>query len=93
MFQWEDRTPLSKTKFIQTTLEALTAAGLLAKDYACYSFKIGAAAAGLEDSAIQTLGRWKSSALHSDQSSTASSSAASFVKMPYTVVRSPPPQT
>jgi len=65
LFQWEDRTPLSKTKFIEATREALTVTGLPAKDYAGHSFRIGAAttaaAAGLEDSTIQTLGRWKSS--------------------------------
>ena len=65
LFQWQDSTPLSKTKFIEATWQALTAAQLPAKDYAGHSFRIGAATtaamAGLEDSAIQTLGRWKSS--------------------------------
>ena len=65
LFQWQDGTPLSKTKFVEATRQALTAAQLPAKDYAGHSFRIGAATtaamAGLEDSAIQTLGRWKSS--------------------------------
>ena len=65
LFQCEDGIPLSKTKFVDATRQALTAAQLPAKDYAGHSFRIGAATtaamAGLEDSAIQTLGRWKSS--------------------------------
>ena len=65
LFQWQDGTPLSKTKFVEATRQALTAAQLPAKDYTGHSFRIGAATtaamAGLEDSAIQTLGRWKSS--------------------------------
>ena len=65
LFQWEDTIPLSKSKFIEAVREALTTAELPAKDYAGHSFRIGAAttaaAAGLQDSTIQTLGRWKSS--------------------------------
>ena len=64
LFQWQDRTPLSKTRFVEAVRQALTAALLLAQDYASHSFRIGAATtaamAGLEDSAIQTLGQWKS---------------------------------
>ena len=64
LFQWENRIPLSKTKFVEAIRRALTAANLPAKDYAGHSFRIGAAttaaSAGLEDSTIQTLGRWKS---------------------------------
>jgi len=62
---------LSKSKFIEAIREARTAVQLPAKDYAGHSFRIGAATtavaaaaaavAGLEDSSIQTLGRWKSS--------------------------------
>ena len=65
LFQWENRTPLSKIKFVEATRQALSAAHLPAKDYAGHSFRIGAATtaamSGLEDSTIQTLGRWKSS--------------------------------
>ena len=61
LFQWDNRIPLSKTKFVGATRQALSAANLPAKDYAGYSFRIGAATtaatAGLEDSTIQTLGR------------------------------------
>ena len=66
LFQWDNRVPLSKTKFVEAVCQALTTAGLPAKDYSGHSFRIGAATtaatAGLEDSTIQTLGRWKSSA-------------------------------
>ena len=45
---------------------ALTAVGIDATAYAGYSFRIGAAtaaaAAGLSDSLIQSLGRWRNSA-------------------------------
>ena len=65
LFQWQDGTPLSKTKFVEATRQALTAAQLSAKDYAGHSFRIGAATiaamAGLEDSTIQIPGCWKSS--------------------------------
>ena len=64
LFQWDNRIPLSKTKFVDATRQALSAANLPAKDYAGHSFRLGAATtaatAGLEDSTIQTLGRWKS---------------------------------
>ena len=66
LFQWESGVPLSKSNFVRHVRAALEQAGLPAKDYAGHSFRIGAATtaavAGIEDSAIQTLGRWESSA-------------------------------
>ena len=65
LFQWEDGTPLSKTKFVEATRRVLSATRLPAKDYAGHSFRIGTATttamSGLEDYNIQTLGCWKSS--------------------------------
>lgn len=59
LFIRADGKPLTKSKFV-------TEAKLPAQDYAGRSFCSGAAttaeAAGLDDSIIQTLGRWKSSA-------------------------------
>ena len=66
LFVWKSGTPLSKIKFVEEVRLALEAAYLPAKDFAGHSFRIGAAttaaSAGLSDSAIQTLGCWKSSA-------------------------------
>ena len=65
LFRWESGIPLSKSKFVEHVREGLTKAGLPVMDYAGHSFRIGAATTaavmGLEDSAIQTLGRWESS--------------------------------
>ena len=64
LFQWKDGTPLSKSKFVEAVRQALSAAHLPAQDYAGHSFRIGAATTaameGVEDSTIQTLGRWRS---------------------------------
>ena len=64
LFIWQDGTPLSRTQFVEAVRQALSAAHLPAQDYAGHSFRIGAATtaamAGLEDSTIQTLGRWRS---------------------------------
>lgn len=64
LFTWPDGTPLTRTRFVQEVRQALTKANLPAGDFAGHSFRIGAAstAAGVEDSVIQTLGRWKSTA-------------------------------
>ena len=65
LFHWQNKTPLSKPKFVDHVRQALLSANLPAHLYAGHSFRIGAAttaaAAGIEDSTIQTLGRWKSS--------------------------------
>ena len=65
LFHWKDQIPLSKTKFVEHVRSALMLANLPAHLYAGHSFRIGAATtaatAGVEDSTIQTLGRWQSS--------------------------------
>ena len=65
LFHWQDGTPLCKSKFVENVRAALAKAGLPAADYVGHSFRIGAATtaatAGVEDSTIQTLGRWQSS--------------------------------
>ena len=66
LFRWKEGAPLSKTRFVEQVRSALTKARLPADKFAGHSFRIGAAttaaAAGLEDSVIQTLGHWKSTA-------------------------------
>ena len=66
LFLWESGVPLSKPSFVKHVRSALEQAGFPAKDYSGHSFRIGtattAAVAGLEDSAIQILGRWPSNA-------------------------------
>lgn len=66
LFHFSDNTPLTKSKFTAKFSELLSLAGIDSKLYAGHSFRIGAsstaAAKGIEDSLIQTLGRWKSSA-------------------------------
>ena len=65
LFTWKDGSPLQKPQFNKAVRTALTQAKLPADKFAGHSFRIGAAttaaSAGLEDSTIQTLGRWKSS--------------------------------
>ena len=65
LFCWHNKTPLSKAKFVKNVRLALLRANLLADKYTGHSFRIGAAttaaSAGIEDSTIQTLGRWQSS--------------------------------
>ena len=62
-FLTASKVPLSKSDFIGTVLGRI---GLPAEDYAGHSFRIGAATsaalAGVEDSTIQLLGRWRSAA-------------------------------
>ena len=65
-FQFRDGLPLTRQKFIAKVREVLEEAGLYPKKYAGHSFRIGAvttaAAHGVEDSVIKTLGQWQSSA-------------------------------
>ena len=69
-FMWEVSLPLTKSRFVSEVRKALSAANLPAANFAGYQrlhvtlTLIGAATtaatAGLEDLAIQTLGRWQS---------------------------------
>ena len=64
LFRLADGSPLLKEQFVTSVKEAL---GYNCADYAGRSFRmraeITAAAAGVEDSTIQVLGRWSSDAL------------------------------
>ena len=66
LFHSQDRSPLTKAAFTSRFRAILHQAGIDGSAYAGHSFRIGAAstaaANGVEDSLIQTLGRWKSSA-------------------------------
>lgn len=66
LFICSNGTPLSRPLLVQKMREALASAGVETSSYSGHSFRIGAATtaarAGLSDSLIQTLGRWKSSA-------------------------------
>ena len=55
---------LTRRRFVEAVKGALTAAGVDERRYNGHSFRIGvattAAAKGIEDSIIKTLGRWES---------------------------------
>ena len=65
-FHFPDHQPLTRQLLVEHLRRALQATGLDPKKFAGHSFRIGAAttaaAHGLEDSLIRTLGRWQSSA-------------------------------
>ena len=65
-FLMHDSTPASKEWFVRRLRSILESVGLPQSAYAGHSFRIGAATtaalAGLEDSLIQKMGRWNSSA-------------------------------
>ena len=58
--------PITKSKFVSKVREALKTVGYPEEQFAGHSFRIGAATtavmAGIENSTIQTLGRWHSAA-------------------------------
>ena len=66
LFIFADGRPLTRTRFVTRVKDALAAAGFNAGSYNGHSFRIGAAttaaARGIEDSVIKTLGRWESTA-------------------------------
>ena len=65
-FLFEDGTPLTQPRLVEQVRLILCRAGYSPGLCAGHSFRIGAAAmvaaCGIEDSAIQTLGRWESAA-------------------------------
>ena len=65
-FRFADGTPLTKARFISRVRAALVRAGIPCQHYSGHSFRIGAATTaaerGVQDSTIQVLGRWSSSA-------------------------------
>ena len=66
LFLYEDGFPLSRDRLVTEIRESLTACGRHPDGFSGHSFRIGAATTaasrGLEDSTIQTLGRWRSEA-------------------------------
>lgn len=64
LFQTEDGQPLTRAKLVCLLRATLAAAGIDPTCYSGHSFRIGAATAaaanGISDSTIQTLGRWAS---------------------------------
>ncbi len=66
LFLFQDGRTLSKSRLVACQKESLNTLGINPDGYSGHSFRIGAAtaaaAAGLSDSLIQSLGRWKSSA-------------------------------
>ena len=66
LFQFSDGRYLTRPRFIMALRTALRDAGIDATQFAGHSFRIGAATTaslcGIQDSMIQTLGRWRSAA-------------------------------
>ena len=76
LFLFSDGSSLSRQQLVDSVRDCLRRAVLNERSYAGHSFRIGAAAKRVEDSLIQTLGRWQSSAylryIHISRSSLAS---------------------
>lgn len=68
LFRFKDGRPLTRQRFIRKVRSGLVEAKVEVSGYSSHSFRIGAATAaaavGVEDSVIKTLGRWKSAAYH-----------------------------
>jgi len=64
LFVFKDGRYLTRQRFVESVRDALCKAGIDQTKYSGHSFRIGAAttaaAKGLEDSLIKTLGRWRS---------------------------------
>lgn len=65
-FLCEDSSPLTKARFVENVKNALVRTGVPSEGYSGHSSRIGAATAaaraGIQDSTIQALGRWASTA-------------------------------
>ena len=66
LLRWGDRSPLRQDRFVQAVKAILRDAGFDPSHYSGHSFRIGAAssaaARGIPDHLIKTLGRWRSEA-------------------------------
>ena len=66
LFRFQDGSPLTRAALVRELRLALSTTGLVPTAYAGHSFRIGtatsAAAAGVEDVVIKSLGRWQSTA-------------------------------
>ena len=66
LFRFDEGHPLTRLALVSEVRAALTVAGIDPAPYSGHSFRIGAAtsaaAAGVEDAVIKTLGRWRSDA-------------------------------
>ena len=64
LFRFSDGRPLTHKRFVELVRDGLNRAGINKSEYCRHSFRIGAAttaaARGVEDCIIKTLGRWKS---------------------------------
>ena len=66
LFQFKDRRPLTKSRFVAKVHELLQQVGVDRKKFAGHSFRIGAATTasrqGISEAMINMLGRWESAA-------------------------------
>ena len=64
LFRWKDKRALTRDDLVKRLRQVLKEAGIDSSRYSGHSFRIGAAttaaAKGISDSTIQTLGRWAS---------------------------------
>ena len=64
LFKFADGRVLTRQRFVSAVREGLKKAGIHSSKYSGHSFRIGAAttaaARGIEDCVIKTLGRWES---------------------------------
>ena len=97
LFVHRDGSPLLKQQFITGVRQALSAAGLDPSLYSGHSFRIGAAttaaAAGIPDHLIKTLGRWESSAYLLYVRTPRESLAAVSARLALHSQATPPPST